>query len=86
MPEHVDPLTAAIRAAVREEFAVLRAELLAARADSDCLTIDEAGNALRKSRRTITRMIARGQLRSVKTGARVLVPRDAVAEILRGAR
>ncbi len=50
------------------------------------LTTEETMTVLRCSRRSVTRLIASGRLRSVRQsgGSRNLIPRSAIAEYLRG--
>ncbi|MGH8960058.1 MAG: helix-turn-helix domain-containing protein [Jatrophihabitantaceae bacterium] len=69
--ERLDALERDVRAA-REALAVAEAELLAARRTSEtppeALTTDQVARQLGLSRSTVTAMIGRGQLASVKIG------------------
>lgn len=51
--------------------------------ESDLRTIDEAAELLRVGRRTVERLIAEGELASLKIGRRRLVPDDAIARYRR---
>lgn len=46
------------------------------------LTVDEVADLLRVKRRSVERLIRRGDLASFKAGRRRLIPRDAVARLL----
>lgn len=78
--ERLDALERDLRSA-REALAVAEAELLAARLSSwtppQALTTDQVARELNLSRSTVTTLIGRGQLASVKIGgARRVLRRD----------
>jgi excisionase family DNA binding protein len=52
---------------------------------SELLTLDELAARLRSGKRTAERLVARGDIRSVKVGRKRLVPEDAVEQYLRRA-
>lgn len=76
-----DPLTAAIRAAVRAELAPLLAELRRADAKPHA-SIAEAASELRVSGRTVRRFIATGRLKAAKLGSRTVVLRASLDKLL----
>lgn len=49
------------------------------------LTVAEAGEVLRIGRSKIYQLVRCGEIRSIRIGRAIRVPRDAVAEYLRGA-
>lgn len=49
------------------------------------LTRDEAAAALRVTPRTVSEWIKSGKLKAVKPGRRVLIPREEIDRLLRGA-
>ena len=44
------------------------------------LTVGEAASSLRVSTRTVVRLVKRGELKSIRIGRRVLLPRDSLKE------
>jgi excisionase family DNA binding protein len=52
--------------------------------DKLAYSIEEAARALSVSERTFRGMVAREEIRVVRVGRRVVIPRDALAELLSG--
>jgi excisionase family DNA binding protein len=50
---------------------------------SELLTVERAAIVMSVGKRTVERLIANGELRSVKIGRRRLVPEDAVVQYIR---
>jgi excisionase family DNA binding protein len=88
----LDPLTALIRAAVRAELDLLRAELAAEQPAAspprgpERLTIGEAARELRCSERQVRRLLATGRLRATKLAmggsSRALIARAELDRLL----
>lgn len=49
---------------------------------SGTLTMDETAGALRVSRSTVKQMIGRGTIRAVRIGRRVVIPREALDQLV----
>lgn len=47
-------------------------------------TVDEAAACLGMGRHSVHALLKSGRLRSIRVGRKIVIPRDAVAELLRG--